>query len=195
MLNTLPTGNSSLSHFVVNVDKEWLVYTRKALHLPPDGMFNSYDAVWPFLQATVIPWGHLSHLFLKKDDLFFHYQMVWLFSCGEMLNKLDIATDVKKIWGTAVGVRINNADGLHGLQEGWAEACWVRHGWHGLPSSLSLRRVWSTWYAHEVAWHDLGKAVRTSDVYVSRQRSSKGRVESHALEPNLEKRCKLSGSL
>lgn len=84
------------------------------------------------------------------------------------------------------GAWIRAAHGLHGLQEGLAEAHLVRcYGWHGLPSSLSLCGARSSLYAHGISWHESGEALRILDVFFSCWRSSIGREESHPLEPYL----------
>lgn len=123
LLDPLPTGYLSLPHIVSNFDKEWLADIHKALHPCSYGTFDRYNAVLPFLQAAMMPRGHRSCLFLKKDDVFFLYWMFCLLGCLAMLNELGMTYGV---------IRISAVGGLHGLQECSAEARLVHSSaWDG----------------------------------------------------------------
>lgn len=67
----LPTGYSSLPQFVAKNHKNWFIDIDKALHLSPDGTFDWLDGNLLFLEAAMIPKGHQSYPYLKRDRVLF----------------------------------------------------------------------------------------------------------------------------
>lgn len=88
---------------MITVDEEWLADICKELHLCPDNIFDRYNAVSTFLKAAMMPRGYSSYSCLKMDDVLFSCRMLWLFGCLEMLNKLGMAEEGRKIWREAEG--------------------------------------------------------------------------------------------
>lgn len=136
-----------------------------ALHICPFGTFDRCEAVSPFLQASLKPWGHQSYFFLK-DYLLFFCEMVWLFSGVGMLNELGMTSERKHICRDPLR---EYGSALLMVHMAYKEAKLMLAGFvilDGIAGPLlSLSHARSSWYAHGMSCPEGGEAVQIRDFY------------------------------
>lgn len=178
----LSTCYSFLPHFVASVDIFWVADIYKAPHICPNGTFDIYDTVLPFLPRG--PGDDGSTLFKEKWCVVSFLEGLASSLCGNVRwngyanqGQKYLAISREEIW-------LNTADGLHGLQQNCAGPhCLSNYGRDGWPSSSfsNMRDARSSWQAHGISWHEDENSVRILDVYVTRWRRFTGWEERNTL--------------
>lgn len=68
----------------------------------PEGVFEMFDAILPFMEATMIPESHLALLFLSKQDVAYLKNTLRMLTTLVLLNEFEVLTDARKVWDTVL---------------------------------------------------------------------------------------------